>query len=153
MTMSGVIGRGWWWLLGKKRNLRRVVVSSDLIKSDTAYRLELAKFLGFRRVRGKPLNFFYKPTDAAIKLGNGGHRWLFAGVGDSTMEAWKEGGDVMRKGCVAGGASKSEALGEAAFIESTNWASHHSKPRDARSWARGVWFGWRRKDSSQATPS
>jgi hypothetical protein len=27
------------------------------------------------------------------------------------------------------------------------------KPRDDQSRARGVWFGWRRKDSSQATPS
>jgi hypothetical protein len=128
-------------------------VSSDSSKGGTACRLELAKFLGFPRVRGKRLNFFHEPVDAVFQLGNCGHGWLFPGVGDATMEAWKEGGDVRRKGCVAGGASKSEALGEAAFIESTNRARHHGKPWDDQSRARGVWFGWRRKDSSHDTPS
>ena len=88
------------------------------------------------------MNFFHKPVDAAIKLGNGGHGWLFAGVGDSPMEAWQEGGDVRSKGCVAGGTPKSEALGEAAFIKSTCGTGNHRKLLNAHSWARGVWFGW-----------
>jgi hypothetical protein len=36
MTMSGVIGRGWWWLLGKKTSLGRMILSLVSIKGGMA---------------------------------------------------------------------------------------------------------------------